>query len=247
MTRDVQLSSGTTQRLTKRHTNSIQGQTYDSVIEETVKASQQDFIEAGISLDYLESLRTVLPPHPIPQSLPSDCQIWQSKLTASKAATFPWARPTSPIPAAQVQREPSPQQSSETPQQHYHNPAMAALRAMQQVQHQAASLPETSNGASLVVNQLAQMAQEQNERFKHEQEMRKLREEEEKRLKDVKREEDDLFGDGDLGNYNSSYGGSKRDISQVDSPEENMRPAPTFMVQSPYLSSLAVLTARLAR
>lgn len=123
---------------------------------------------------------------------------------------------------------------------------MAALRAMQQVQHQAASLPETSNGASLVVNQLAQIAQEQNERFKHEQEMRKLRDEEERRLREVKREEDDLFGDGDLENYNSSYGGSKRDISQVDSPEENMRPAPTFMVQFPYPASLAVLTPSLA-
>jgi hypothetical protein len=145
-----------------------------------------------------------------------------------------------------MQREPSPPQLAETPQQHYHNPAMAALRAMQQVQHQAASLPETSNGASLVVNQLAQIAQEQNERFKHEQEMRKLREEEEKRLREVKREEDDLFGDGDLENYNSSYGGSKRDISQVDSPEENMRPAPTFMVQFPYPASLAVLTPSLA-
>ena len=36
-----------------------QGQTYDTIIEDTIKGSQQDFIEAGVSLDYLEALRTV--------------------------------------------------------------------------------------------------------------------------------------------------------------------------------------------
>jgi len=57
--RDVQLSSGTFHKLNAKDANNYQGQTYDSIIEETVKASQQDFLEAGISLDYLETLRTV--------------------------------------------------------------------------------------------------------------------------------------------------------------------------------------------
>jgi hypothetical protein len=112
---------------------------------------------------------------------------------------------------------------------------MAALRAMQQVQHHAASQPETSNGAASVVNQLAAMARQRDERFKQEQEMRKLREEEERRMRmvDVKREDHDIFGDDEL-EYNSSYAGSKRDISQVDSPEESIRPAPSFVVSPTY-------------
>lgn len=44
------------------------------------------------------------------------------------------------------------------------------------------------------------------------------------------KEEDDLFGDDELSGYNSSYAGSKRDISQVDSPEESHRGAPSFVV-----------------
>ena len=36
-----------------------QGQTYETIIEDTIRASQGDFIEAGISVDYLEALRTV--------------------------------------------------------------------------------------------------------------------------------------------------------------------------------------------
>jgi hypothetical protein len=100
---------------------------------------------------------------------------------------------------------------------------------MQQVQSHAASLPDTANGAASVVSQLAAMAKQRDEQFKQEQEMRKLREEEERRMRmDVKRE-DDLFGDDDL-EYNSSYAGSKRDISQVDSPEEATRPGPSFVV-----------------
>lgn len=107
---------------------------------------------------------------------------------------------------------------------------MAALRAMQQVQSHAASLPETANGAASVVSQLAAMAKQRDEQFKQEQQMRKLREEEERRMRmDVVKREDDLFGDDDL-EYNSSYAGSKRDISQVDSPEEATRPAPSFVV-----------------
>jgi hypothetical protein len=41
-----------------------QGQTYETIIEDTIRGSQADFLEAGISLDYLEALRTVylLPP-----------------------------------------------------------------------------------------------------------------------------------------------------------------------------------------
>ena len=109
---------------------------------------------------------------------------------------------------------------------------MAALRAMQQVQSHAASLPETANGAASVVSQLAAIVKQRDERFKQEQQMRKLREEEERSMRmDVKRE-DDLFGDDDL-EYNSSYAGSKRDISQVDSPEEATRPAPSFVVTPP--------------
>jgi hypothetical protein len=108
---------------------------------------------------------------------------------------------------------------------------MAALRAMQQVQHHAAAQPEASNGAASVVSQLAAIARQRDERFKQEQEMRKLREEEERRMRlDVKRE-DDLFGDDDM-DYSSSYAGSKRDISQVDSPAESNRPAPSFVVTS---------------
>jgi hypothetical protein len=166
-------------------------------------------------------------------------QIWQSKLTNSKVASFPWARAPSPPPAPAVQHDASPtpnssDQQTQLPQQqpaHYHNRAMAALRAMQQVQQHAATQPEASNGATLVVNQLAAIAQEQNERFQQEQELRKLKEEEEQRLRIEVKGEDDLFGDDDL-EYNSSYAGSKRDISQVDSPEEAMRPAPSFMVTS---------------
>ena len=172
-------------------------------------------------------------------------QIWQSKLTNSKVASFPWARaPSPPPPAPTAQHEPSPPPSSSSDRQtpvsqqqqpaHYHNPAMAALRAMQQVQHHAATQPDGSNGATLVVNQLAAIAQEQNERFQYEQEMRKLREEEERRMRLEVKREDDLFGDDDM-EYNSSYAGSKRDISQVDSPEEASRPAPSFVVRpNPY-------------
>ena len=106
---------------------------------------------------------------------------------------------------------------------------MAALRAMQQVQHQAAAQPEASNGAASVVSQLAALAREKDERFKQEQEMRKLREEEERRMRFEIKREDNLFGDDEF-EYNSSYAGSKRDISQVDSPEESNRPAPSFVV-----------------
>jgi hypothetical protein len=168
-------------------------------------------------------------------------QIWQSKLTNTKVASFPWAKapsPPPPAPAAQYDASPTPNSSDRqtpVPQQqqpaNYHNPAMAALRAMQQVQQHAATQPEASNGARLVVNQLAAIAQEQNERFQQEQELRKLKEEEERRLRMEVKREDDLFGDDDL-EYNSSYAGSKRDISQVDSPEESMRPAPSFVVRS---------------
>jgi len=79
------------------------------------------------------------------------------------------------------------------------------------------------------VSQLAAMAKQRDEQFKQEQEMRKLREEEERRMRMEVKREDDLFGDDDL-EYNSSYAGSKRDISQVDSPEEATRPAPSFVV-----------------
>jgi hypothetical protein len=107
---------------------------------------------------------------------------------------------------------------------------MAALRAMQQVQHHATSQPETSNGAAAVVSKLAAMAKQQDERFKQELEMRKLREEEERRMRMEVKEEDDLFRDDDELEYNPSYAGSKRDISQVDSPEEAIRPSPAFVV-----------------
>lgn len=115
---------------------------------------------------------------------------------------------------------------------------MAALRAMQQVQHVTAQQQgDSANGAAAVVSQLAAMAKQQDERFKAEQELRKLKEEEERSLRmvDIKREED-LFGDDEL-EYNSSYAGSKRDISQVDSPEEPSRPPPSFIVQSPFPSA----------
>jgi len=112
---------------------------------------------------------------------------------------------------------------------------------MQQVQHHAASQPEASNGAASVVNQLAAMAKQQDERFKQEQEMRKLREEEERRMRLEVKREDDLFGDNDDLEYNSSYAGSKRDISQVDSPEESTRHAPSFVV-TPSLFWSFVLT-----
>jgi hypothetical protein len=108
----------------------------------------------------------------------------------------------------------------------HNNRAYAALRAMQQVQHHVAAQPETANGAASVVNQLAAMAQD--ERYKA-QELKKLREEEERRMRIVKEEDDDLFGDGEL-SYNPSYAGSKRDISQVDSPEESTRHAPSYVV-----------------
>jgi hypothetical protein len=106
---------------------------------------------------------------------------------------------------------------------------MAALRAMQQVQHHAAQQHGDPNGAAAVMSQLAARAKEQNERFQAEQEMRKLKEEEERQMREVKQEED-LFGDDELDGYNGAYAGSKRDISQVDSPEEPTRPAPTFVV-----------------
>lgn len=107
---------------------------------------------------------------------------------------------------------------------------MAALRAMQQVQHHAAAQPEASNGAAQVVNQLAAIARQQDERFKQEQELRRQREEEERQRLEIKKE-DDLFGDDDL-EYSSSYPGSKRRLSQVESPEESNRPAPTYIVVS---------------
>lgn len=61
--RVVMSNSAVVSSLSLECTNSNQGQTYESIIEETVRASQQDFIEAGISLDYLEALRTVSEPH----------------------------------------------------------------------------------------------------------------------------------------------------------------------------------------
>jgi len=77
------------------------------------------------------------------------------------------------------------------------------------------------------VNQLAAIARDEDERYKQQEALRRLKEEEELRLREVKRE-DDLFGDDD-----SEYSGtfkSKRDISQVDSPEEANRAAPSFVV-----------------
>ena len=118
---------------------------------------------------------------------------------------------------------------------------MAALRAMQQVQSHAASLPEQANGAASVMSQLAAMAKQREEQFKQEQEMRKLREEEERRMRMEVKREDDLFGDDEL-DYNPSYAGSKRDISQVDSPEESTRPAPSFVVPFPSPESLHSLS-----
>lgn len=100
---------------------------------------------------------------------------------------------------------------------------------MQKVQHHATSQPETSNGAAAVVSKLAAIAKQQDELFKQEQEMRKLREEEEGRMRMEAKQEDDLFRDDEL-EFNQSYGGSKRDISQVDSPEEAIRPTPAFVV-----------------
>ena len=114
---------------------------------------------------------------------------------------------------------------------------MAALRAMQQVQHHAASQPETSNGAALVVNQLAAMAKQQDERFKQEQEMRRLREDEERILSEQVKREDDLFEDDEL-EYNPSFTGSKRNISQVESPEESNRNAPPSYIVCILSSSL---------
>jgi hypothetical protein len=104
---------------------------------------------------------------------------------------------------------------------------MAALRAMQQVQqvqHHVAT--DTSNGATQVVNQLAAMAREREERFQHEQEQRKLREEEQQRLRMQVKREEDLFGDDEYDLPSST----KRRLSQVDSPEDVMRPAPSFVV-----------------
>src|SRR5205814_9378487 len=89
--------------------------------------------------------------------------------------------------------------------------------------------PETSNGAASVVSKLEALAKQHNERFKQEQEMRKLRDEEERRMRMGVKPEDDLFGDDEL-EYNASYAGSKRNISHVDSPEEGARPAPSFVV-----------------
>ena len=113
---------------------------------------------------------------------------------------------------------------------------MAALRAMQQVQHHAAAQPETQNGAAQVVNQLAALARQQDERFKQEQELRRQREEEERLQMEVKKEEEeDLFGDGELG-YSNSFSGSKRRLSQVESPEEQNRPGPSYVVLTPFRS-----------
>ena len=106
------------------------------------------------------------------------------------------------------------------------------MRAIQQVQHHAAAQPEASNGAASVVSQLATIARQKDQQFKQEQEMRKLREEEERRMRLEVKQEEDLFGDNEL-EYNSTYAGLKRDISQVDSPEESIRPAPSFAVFPP--------------
>ena len=119
---------------------------------------------------------------------------------------------------------------------------------MQQVQHHAAQQQGDSNGAAAVLSQLAAMAKKQDEQFKAEQEMRKLKEEEERALRmvDVKREVD-LFGDDEMEGYSSSYAGSKRDISQVDSPEEPSRPAPSFVVITlPSLHSISVFVSILS-
>jgi hypothetical protein len=107
---------------------------------------------------------------------------------------------------------------------------MAALRAMQQVQHHVASQTETSNGAASVVNQLAAIAKERDVQFQLEQEQRKLRQEEERRMNNIKREED-LFGEDEY----DLPSGSKRRLSQVDSPEGSMRPAPTFVVPAQHV------------
>ena len=103
---------------------------------------------------------------------------------------------------------------------------------MQQVQHHAASQPDASNGAAAVVNQLAVLARHQEEQYKQEEALRRLKEEEELRLRmtEVKRE-DDLFGDDDS-EYSATFTTKpKRDISQVDSPEEANRAAPSFVVR----------------
>ena len=42
--------------------NVLQAQVYGNVIEATVNASSQDFIDSGLSLDVLESLRLVSSP-----------------------------------------------------------------------------------------------------------------------------------------------------------------------------------------
>jgi hypothetical protein len=102
---------------------------------------------------------------------------------------------------------------------------------MQQIQQHAATQPETSNGAARVVDQLAAIAKQQDERYKQEQEMRKIREDEERRMRIKQEDTDDLFGDEELSpGYDPSFTGSKRDISQVDSPEESNRAHPSFVV-----------------
>jgi outer membrane protein OmpA-like peptidoglycan-associated protein len=103
---------------------------------------------------------------------------------------------------------------------------MAALRAMQQVQQVQHHATDSSNGPSQVVNQLAAMARERDERFQHEQEQRKLQEEEQQRLRMQVKREEELFGDDEYDLPSST----KRRLSQVDSPEDVMRPVPSFVV-----------------
>jgi hypothetical protein len=105
---------------------------------------------------------------------------------------------------------------------------MAALRAMQQIQNHVATTPDASNGAATVVNRLAAIARDEDERYKQQEALRRLKEDEESRLREVKRE-DDLFGDDDS-EYSGTFSKGKRDISQVDSPEEANRAAPSFVV-----------------
>jgi len=99
---------------------------------------------------------------------------------------------------------------------------------MQQIQNHVATTPDASNGAATVVNRLAAIARDEDERYKQQEALRRLKEDEESRLREVKRE-DDLFGDDDS-EYSGTFSKGKRDISQVDSPEEANRAAPSFVV-----------------
>ena len=96
-------------------------------------------------------------------------QIWQQRLAASGVATFAWQNDESPPPAVlPSDTGPTPSDTRRLPPEtKFHNPALAAIRASQQLQELAAQgdVNGADDGVQASIQALQQLAAEQDRKF----------------------------------------------------------------------------------